>query len=414
MLLILGAWGWLKRSAAPANIDCSLQGHPIPVGVLQSLSGPLVTASTSITEATELAIDEINQQGGVLGSRVEPIRVDGSSDESAFAGQAQRLILENHICALFGCCSSVGRKHLSAVVERYDNLLFYPLPCEGLEQSPNIVYLGTIPNQQVLPGVQFAIGTLHKRRLFLVGSDHVYSRTVHAILRDAFTEPRDVHIVGEELFPLSGGDVDAVAAKIAAGEADLIVNTIRGDTNGAFFRALHVAGVSPEKTPTLSFTLNADELCTLPIEPADRRLRCRELFSQHQPAGEHGFHPQVPSAFRRPSRGDGPNGVGLCRRPSVGPCGDGGGRYPASDGTPGDRGLALQLRRAVPCGSIPPHATPGRWRGSAESTKEGSCGSYGVPRNRSSPSRSRRLASVRSGGDSWMGFYRDLGGRWGR
>jgi urea transport system substrate-binding protein len=266
MILILGAWSWLKTSTRPVNVDCSLQGHPIPVGVLQSLSGPLASASAPITEATQLAIDEINQQGGVLGSRVEPVLVDGSSDESAFAEQANRLILENHICALFGCCSPAGRKRVQTVVEKHDNLLFYPLPCEGLEESPNIVYVGAAPNQQILPVMQFALGTLGKRRLFLVGSDHVYSRTVHAMLRDALAERPDVRIVDEELFPLGGGDVQTAAAKITAGEADLILNTMSGDTNLAFFRALRAAGVTPEKTPTLSFTVGENELRALPIE----------------------------------------------------------------------------------------------------------------------------------------------------
>jgi urea transport system substrate-binding protein len=268
MVLILGAWSWIKLSLQPPdpNIDCSLQGHPIPVGVLQSPSGPLANLSASIVEATKLAIDEINEEGGLLGSRVEPIFVDSPSDESAFAEPVNRLILENHVSTLFGCCSPVGRKHVLPVVQKYNHLLFYPLPCEGLEESPNIVYAGTAPNQQILPALQFATGTLRKRRLFLVGSDTLYSRMAHAILSDTLTDPREARMVGMTLFPLGASDVKDTVARIAASKADLILNTISGDTNVAFFRALRAAGITPEQTPTLSFHLDESELRALPVD----------------------------------------------------------------------------------------------------------------------------------------------------
>ncbi len=264
MMLILSGWSWIKLSSQPAdpNIDCSLQGHPIPVGVLQSPAGPLASISASIVEATKLALDEINEEGGVLGSRVEPIFADSLSDESTFAEPANRLIFENHVCALFGCCSPAARKQVLPVMEKHNNLLFYPVASEGLEESPNIVYVGAAPNQQILPALQFATGTLRKRRLFLVGSDDIYSRTAHAIL----AESHDARLVGATLFPLGTSEVKDVVAKIADSQADVILNTISGDTNVAFFRALRAAGISPEKTPTLSFHLGENELRALPVD----------------------------------------------------------------------------------------------------------------------------------------------------
>ncbi len=280
MIVLLGVWAWIKLGSSPpkANVDCSLQAHPIPVGVLQSLSGPLASTSDPIVEATQLAIDEINQQGGVLGSRIEPIFVDVSSDVSAFAAQANRLILENHVCALFGCCSPVARKHALAVIEKHDNLLFYLLPCEGLEESPNVIYLAAAPNQQIRPLMQFAAGTLSKKRLFLVGSDDVYSRAVHAQIRDAVAEKIGVGIVGEEFFPLGNSDVNAAVVKISASQADLIINTISGDTNEVFYRALRDSSVTSEKTPSISLTVSANELRTLPTEQRIGNYAVRSYF----------------------------------------------------------------------------------------------------------------------------------------
>lgn len=131
------------------------------------LAGP-TRASASTVEAIKLAIDEVNEQGGVLGSRIEPTFVDGSPDESGFTDPINRLILENHVCALFGCCSPSGRQNVLPVVEKYNHLLLYPAQCEGREQSPNVVYTGAAASQQILPAIQFATDTLRKRRLFLI------------------------------------------------------------------------------------------------------------------------------------------------------------------------------------------------------------------------------------------------------
>ena len=56
-----------------------------------------------------------------------------------------------------------------------DHLLLYPVQYEGLEDSPNIIYLGAAPNQQLLPAVKWAFTELG-RRFFHVGSDYVFPR----------------------------------------------------------------------------------------------------------------------------------------------------------------------------------------------------------------------------------------------
>ena len=48
------------------------------------------------------------------------------------------------------------------MVEKHRHLLFYALRYEGMEQSPNIVYGGAVPNQLALPAVHWALENLGK------------------------------------------------------------------------------------------------------------------------------------------------------------------------------------------------------------------------------------------------------------
>src|SRR5262249_33976631 len=133
---------------------------------------------------------------------------------------------------------------------------------EGLEQSPNIVYTGAAPNQQIIPAVRWSCAFLKKRKLFLVGSDYVFPRAANMIIRDHAAE-LGAEVVGEEYLPLGSADTAAVIQKILARQPDILLNTINGDTNIAFFRALRKAGLTSEKLPTLSFSISEEELSSL-------------------------------------------------------------------------------------------------------------------------------------------------------
>jgi len=136
LLSAVGSWFYasdLRKSAFQPTIK---------VGLLHSQTGTMALSEKAVLDATLLAIDEINEAGGLLGRRIEPVIIDGCSDSNAFARGAERLITEERVSAIFGCWTSASRKAVKPIVERHDHLLFYPVQYEGLEQSPNIVCTG--------------------------------------------------------------------------------------------------------------------------------------------------------------------------------------------------------------------------------------------------------------------------------
>ncbi|HEY8506517.1 MAG TPA: transporter substrate-binding protein, partial [Gemmataceae bacterium] len=239
-------------------------GEPVKVGVLHSLSGTMANSEAVVVDAVLFAIDEVNRAGGVLGRPVHPVVADGRSDWPTFAREAERLITEEKVCTVFGCWTSASRKTVKPVFERHDHLLIYPLQYEGLETSPCIFYMGAAPNQQILPALDWAMKSLGKKRFFLVGSDYVFPRAANAIIRDHLLRA-GAEVVGEQYVPLGGQEFDAVLAAVAAAKPDMILNTINGDSNTAFFRALRAAGVRPGDTPTLSFSVGEQELRSLDL-----------------------------------------------------------------------------------------------------------------------------------------------------
>jgi len=231
---------------------------PIKVGILHSLTGTMAISEKAVVDATLMAIEEINAEGGVLGRIIEPIVVDGRSDWPTFADEAERLITEEEVSVVFGCWTSASRKTVKPIFEKHNHLLFYPVQYEGLEQSANIVYTGAAPNQQITPAVKWSFDNLGKT-FFLVGSDYVFPRTANAIMKDQIKSLRG-EVLGEEYVLLGGKDFAAIVQKIVKAKPDVILNTINGGSNLNFFRELRAADITPEKIPTMSFSVAEDEL----------------------------------------------------------------------------------------------------------------------------------------------------------
>jgi len=229
---------------------------PIVIGLLQALSGPMATSEAPLVGAVKLAVDEINRDGGLLGRQVELKIEDTRSDPRAAAVAAERLIANEQAVALFGCWSSACRQAVKPVVESRRHLLFYPLAYEGMEQSPHIIYTGPTPNQQVLPATDWAMHGFG-RRIYLVGTDGVYQRRVHAVLRD-FILLGGGQVLGERFVPLGGTDMSPVIADLQKLQPDVVLSTVSGDSNGAFFDALVANALTDQ--PLLSFRAAEPEM----------------------------------------------------------------------------------------------------------------------------------------------------------
>jgi urea transport system substrate-binding protein len=187
--------------------------------------------------------------------------VDGRSEPAVFAQEAERLIVEEKVDVVFGCWTSASRRAARPVFEAHDHLLFYPVQYEGLEQSPNVVYTGEAPNQQIVPALRWSLSNFGSR-VFLVGSDYVFPHAANAIIRGYLAQWRG-RVVGEAYVPLGSDEVASAVAEIVEVQPDVILNTINGDTNLAFYRALRAAGIESEEIPTIAFSISESELRTL-------------------------------------------------------------------------------------------------------------------------------------------------------
>ncbi len=246
-----------KNDAAPANK--AAQSTTITVGILHALSGNMALSETALVEAERLAIDEINTNGGLLGKQLVALQEDGASDWPTFAEKAEKLI-DSGATVIFGGLTSESRKAILPVVQAKNSLLWYPGAYEGQECSDHIFYAGASANQQIVPAVNWMVGNRGKN-FFLVSSN---ARTTHEIVK-AQLKKVGGNVAGEAYVPTTNGthvDMAPVISDIrkALPNGGIIFNSLVGNHNSAFFRALKGAGLNSDQYLVMSVRIAEEEV----------------------------------------------------------------------------------------------------------------------------------------------------------
>jgi urea transport system substrate-binding protein len=259
----------------------------VKLGLLHSLTGTIAITETAVVDAEKLAIDQINAAGGVMGRKIEPVVEDGASDWPTFAEKARKLLERDKVAAVIGCYTSASRKAVLPVFEKAKGLLYYPTYYEGLEQSPNILYTAQEATQSVIPAVNWLAGNRGKT-FYLIGSDYIWPRTTNKIAKPTIAKAGGT-VVGEDYLPLGHIEFGSVINKIKASKAEMVLNTMVGGSNVAFFKQLKAAGVDLKKVAILSLGISEEEVSGIGAENITGGLTCMSYFQSTPGAANEKF-----------------------------------------------------------------------------------------------------------------------------
>lgn len=252
---------WIKDSSLARAAD-----GEIKVGVLFSLTGTTAIIEESLHKATIMAIEEINEAGGINGMKIVPVVEDPASDPATFAEKARKLVLGDKCVSVFGSYTSASRKAVLPVFEKRDNLYWYPTLYEGRECSKNVIYTGAVPNQQQDDFVPWLVEKFGKR-WYLIGSNYIYPKEENNYCKKLLGE-LGAEVVNEEYVPLGHSEFSSVINKFRNEKPDVIFSTVVGDSVVALHRQYHAAGLDPETMPMASLTTSENEVAAMGADAA--------------------------------------------------------------------------------------------------------------------------------------------------
>ncbi len=231
----------------------------VTVGQLHSATGTMAISETGSIQAEQLAIEQINAMGGVLGRKIKVIVEDGASDWPTFAEKAKKLLVNDKVASVFGCWTSASRKAVLPVFEKENGMLYYPTFYEGLEQSKNVIYTGQEATQQILAGLDWIAKEKKAKTFYLIGSDYIWPRTSNKIARKHIENVLKGTVIGEEYYALGHTQFGSLINKIKLKKPDVIYAIVVGGSNVSFYKQIKAAGITGDKWTLLTISVTEDE-----------------------------------------------------------------------------------------------------------------------------------------------------------
>lgn len=229
---------------------------PVRMGTFFSLTGPASLFGPTQTACTELAVDQINAAGGILGRRVELVPGDGGLPPAEAAKSATRMLLQDKIDALVGSHNSAVRQAIVASVKGRVPYIYSPL-YEGGECAANTYVTADTPPQQIKPALERLNEMFGLKKVYLIGNDYIWPQRTNELAK-GYVAAFGGEIVGEEYAPLGPGNkFDDAVTRIRAAEPDLVLISLVGADNVNFNRAF--AGFGLDKS-IKRFSLLLEEL----------------------------------------------------------------------------------------------------------------------------------------------------------
>jgi len=230
------------------------------IGILFSRSGAMHIPATQHVFGALLAIDEINSADGVLGRPLEAIQYDTRSDLALYRQFAERLLTEDAVSNILGCCTSLSRKVVLSSIERRNGLLWYPDLYEGFEYSPNVLYIGAATNQNSLPLAKYLFRR-GARRFMLIGSDYIYPREANRVMRDLISR-HGGEVLDETYVAIepSESELDRILARVRALTPDVLFSTLVGESICRFCTRYADAGIDSSRILLASHNITEAEL----------------------------------------------------------------------------------------------------------------------------------------------------------
>jgi urea transport system substrate-binding protein len=219
--------GWLVCCACLMNVTIAMSADSIKIGAVLPFSGGVELYGGQAKLGIDLAVEEINAAGGILGRPVEVIYEDDKTDPAAASEATRKLIEHDGVLAVVGPITSRNLHAIVPAVERLKTPLLYATHYEGGKCSRYVFSFSTVPNQelaQLLPYMNRTFGNSY----FLLGADRAWPHSMFEVA-EPMIHKLGGRVVGKEFTEGREKDFGPLIARIAVTKAKVLLFALKGD-----------------------------------------------------------------------------------------------------------------------------------------------------------------------------------------
>jgi ABC-type branched-subunit amino acid transport system substrate-binding protein len=212
----------------------SEEGETIRVGVVIPLSGPAASLGTSVANGLQLAAQEINATGGILGREVELVLRDDVLDYSMAINNVAALIRDDAVSAILGPLDPASVEATSRLAQEAHVVQIVWTGAPGLidaTQRPYLFSLGPLDVDQAALLAHYA--AQHYQRVAVLSDDTLYGVEGSQLLVSALTD-RGCQVTVTPTFSYGGTSLITQTMAIASSNAEAAIVWGVGEEPGEF------------------------------------------------------------------------------------------------------------------------------------------------------------------------------------
>lgn len=236
------------------------QAAAIRIGHLTPMTGFLGGLGEWAVLGIQMAAEEINAAGGVLGRELD-VKSEDSINPNTAATKAQRILERDGADLLMGEISSASALAISQVATRNKKLFMALGPRSDTLRGKSCnkyMFCTDIPNTVMVNSVGSALlrdNMVRGKKFHTLTADYVFG---HDLLRAAksFFSANDAQVVGDELIATDVTDFSPYLLKIRQSKPDVVCLNLAGNQVTNFVKQYAEYGIP---YPTVGFNLNTSD-----------------------------------------------------------------------------------------------------------------------------------------------------------
>lgn len=244
-----GAMGTVGLAGC-SGITGSSGSETLKMGVLEDRSGQFALTGIQKYHAQKLAVEEINEEGGINGQQIEMVAPDPQSDNRRYQELARRLINRENVDVLFGGFASSSREAIRPIVDENKQLYFYTNQYEGGVCDTYTWCTGAVPEQQISTTLGFLTDKFGKD-IYTIAADYNFGQITAAWYRKIADEI-GANIMNEEFIPLGVSQFGSTINRIQEADPDLLVTLLVGSNHASFYNQKNAAGLDVPMSTTVN------------------------------------------------------------------------------------------------------------------------------------------------------------------
>jgi branched-chain amino acid transport system substrate-binding protein len=214
--------GLLAILALDASSSAMAQ-QPIRLGATTSQTGLYDTQGVPVRNGYLLCQKHVNEQGGLLGRRVEFLIYDDQSDTTLAPRLYEKLIVDEKVDAVIGPYGSPLTEAVAPVVEKHRKVMLAPLAATSSiwEKGRRYIVMQLGPSELFLAGLIDLAARHGLKTVGLVSENTIFPRSAAKGTID-LARKNGLDVVLHEEYAKGSQDFSAILAKVKAANPDVL------------------------------------------------------------------------------------------------------------------------------------------------------------------------------------------------